>query len=53
MTTTSKFLEAVREHRESKKREKFSGVLEDYLKLIEEDRNIPDRDWETCLLWSC
>jgi len=41
MTTTSKFLEAVREHRESKKREKFSGVLEDYLKLIEEDRGIP------------
>lgn len=41
MTTTSKFLEAVREHREGKKREKFSGVLEDYLKLIEEDRDIP------------
>ena len=41
MTTTNKFLESVREHRESKKKEKFSGVLEDYLKLIEKDRNIP------------
>jgi predicted Ser/Thr protein kinase len=41
MTTTSKFLESVREHRESKKREKFSGYLEDYLQLIEKDRGIP------------
>ena len=41
MTTTSKFLDSVREHRESKKREKFSGVLEDYLRLIEEDSDIP------------
>jgi serine protein kinase len=41
MTTTNKFLQSVREHRESKKREKFSGVLEDYLRLIEEDRDIP------------
>ena len=29
MTTTKKFLESVREHRESKKEKKFSGVLED------------------------
>lgn len=41
MTTTNKFLESVREHRESKKREKFSGLLEDYLCLIEKDRGIP------------
>ena len=41
MTTTNKFLKSVREHREGKKREKFSGVLEDYLHLIEKDRNIP------------
>mgnify|MGYP003673167864 FL=1 len=41
MTTTSKFLDSVREHRESKKREKFSGTLEEYLLLIEEDTGIP------------
>ncbi len=41
MTTTNKFLESVREHRESKKTEKFSGVLEDYLRLIEKDKGIP------------
>ena len=41
MTTANKFLESVREHRESKKREKFSGLLEDYLCLIEKDRGIP------------
>ena len=41
MTTTKKFLESVREHRESKKEKKFSGVLEDYLKLIEKNKNIP------------
>ena len=41
MTTTNKFLESVREHRESKKRKKFSGLLEDYLQLIEKDRGIP------------
>ena len=41
MTTTNKFLESVREHRESKKKEKFSGTLEDYLRLVEEDKKIP------------
>ena len=38
---TSKFLEAVKDHRENKKVEKFSGVLEDYLKLIEQEPGIP------------
>jgi hypothetical protein len=33
MTTTNKFLERIKEHRESKKEEKFEGTLEEYLKL--------------------
>ena len=40
MTTTNKFLKSVKTHRESKKTEKFSGVLEDYLKLLEKDKDI-------------
>jgi serine protein kinase len=37
MTTTNKFLKSAKAHRDSKKREKFSGVLEDYLKLLEKN----------------
>ena len=40
MTTTNKFLRSVKSHRESKKTEKFSGFLEDYLQLLEKDPNI-------------
>ena len=40
MTTTTKFLERIKEHRGSKKEEKFSGALEQYLKLLEEDSTI-------------
>ena len=42
MSITSKFLENVRAHQESKKTEKFKGCLEDYLKLIEENPTISD-----------
>jgi len=37
MTTTSKFLKSVKAHRESKKTEKFKGVLADYLALLEKN----------------
>ena len=40
--TTNKFLKAVKQHRENKKEDKFTGVLEDYLSLIEENSKIPD-----------
>ena len=40
MTTTNKFLRSVKSHQESKKTEKFSGFLEDYLQLLEKDPNI-------------
>ena len=40
MTTTNKFLDRIKEHRESKKDIKFSGTLSDYLELIEEDPSI-------------
>jgi len=40
MTTTNKFLENVKKHREGKKTEKFKGTLEDYLKLLEKDKEI-------------
>jgi serine protein kinase len=40
MTTTNKFLERVKEHRESKKAAKFEGTLEDYLQLLEEDKSL-------------
>ena len=40
MTTTNKFLKSVKAHRESKKTEKFSGTLEDYLKLLEKNSEI-------------
>jgi len=38
--TTKKFLENIKKHQEDKKVEKFSGYLEDYLKLIENDKDI-------------
>jgi len=37
MSTTSKFLENVKAHSESKKTEKFKGFLEEYLQLLEGD----------------
>jgi serine protein kinase len=40
MSTTSKFLENVKAHRESKKTEKFKGFLEEYLQLLEGDSAI-------------
>jgi len=36
MSTAKKFLKSVKDHREAKKPEKFSGILEDYLNLLEE-----------------
>ncbi len=38
--TTKKFLQNIKKHRESKKVEKFSGFLEDYLQIVEKDTNI-------------
>ena len=38
--TTKKFLQNIKKHRESKKVEKFSGFLEDYLQVVEKDTNI-------------
>ena len=40
MTTTNKFLKSVKAHQESKKEEKFSGTLEDYLQLLESNSDI-------------
>ena len=48
MTTTSNFLKRIKAHRDGSKTEKFSGVLKDYLKLLE-SRPL-DRDWETLLV---
>ena len=41
MSTTKKFIQSITQHQESKKVEKFSGFLEDYLKIIEKNKNIP------------
>ena len=41
MGATSKFLQHIKKHRENKKSDTFTGVLEDYLKLIEKDKSIP------------
>ena len=40
MTTTNKFLEKIKQHRGGKKEEKFSGCLEDYLQLLETNKDI-------------
>ena len=40
MKTTAKFLKNIKKHQESKETDKFHGVLEDYLKLLEKDKNI-------------
>ncbi len=37
MTTTNKFLKSVKEHRDSKKVEKFQGKLKEYLQLLEKN----------------
>ena len=40
MSTTKKFLQNIKQHRESAKIEKFQGFLEDYLGLLEKDATI-------------
>lgn len=40
MTTTNKFLEQIKKHQESKKEKKFSGTLEEYLRLLESQTDI-------------
>ncbi len=40
MSITSKFLENIEKHRQSKKVQKFSGFLEEYLQLIEKTPDI-------------
>jgi len=41
MGATSRFLQNIKKHQESKKTPKFNGVLEDYLKLLEKNKLIP------------
>jgi serine protein kinase len=41
MSVTSRFLENIKKHKEGAKSEKFSGFLEDYLRLVEKDKTIP------------
>jgi len=41
MSTTKKFFQNIKKHQETKKVERFNGFLEDYLKLIEKDKEIP------------
>tara|TARA_R110002074_G_scaffold203660_2_gene371791 strand:+ start:4130 stop:6064 length:1935 start_codon:yes stop_codon:yes gene_type:complete len=40
MTATNKFLQSVKAHQESKKEEKFSGFLKEYLQLLEKNPDI-------------
>jgi len=40
MTTTNKFLESIKAHQEGKQTQKFTGTLQDYLKLLEADPSI-------------
>ena len=40
MTTTNKFLESIKAHQEGKQAQKFTGTLQDYLKLLEADPSI-------------
>ena len=42
MTTTNKFLERVKAHRENKKKAKFQGTLEKYLQLLEKNIELAD-----------
>jgi|TARA_Y100000310_G_scaffold62230_1_gene57537 serine protein kinase len=41
MSVTKKFFQNIKKHQETKKIKRFNGFLEDYLKLIEKDREIP------------
>ena len=41
MSKTKKFLENIKKHRETKKTEKFHGNLEEYLKIVEKEKDIP------------
>jgi len=40
VSSTNKFLKNIKKHQESKKVEKFRGYLEDYLRLIEKNKDI-------------
>lgn len=40
-TKTNKFLENIKKHRETKKTEKFYGNLEEYLRIVEKEKDIP------------
>ena len=40
MTTTNKFLNSIKKHRETRKDKKFLGTLEEYLQLLEKDSAI-------------
>lgn len=40
MTTTNKFLQSVKAHQESKREERFSGFLKEYLQLLEKNPDI-------------
>lgn len=42
MNATKKFLQNIKKHQEEKQTEKFSGILEDYLHLLEKDPSIAD-----------
>ena len=41
MGVTNEFLQKIKEHKEGAKRQKFEGVLKDYLQLIEEAEATP------------
>ena len=41
MSVTSKFFENIKKHKKEAKTKKFTGLLEDYLKLIEKNKAIP------------
>ena len=40
MSATSKFLENIKDHRSQAQVEKFEGRLEDYLQLLEENKDL-------------
>tara|TARA_R110000824_G_scaffold8064_2_gene36704 strand:+ start:4438 stop:6372 length:1935 start_codon:yes stop_codon:yes gene_type:complete len=41
MTTTNKFLDRIKVHRDGKQTTKFKGTLKEYLELLESDKTIP------------
>ena len=40
MSATTKFLQSIKKHQKNKKIEKFEGFLEDYLQILEKDKEI-------------